>query len=395
MANFGDKASALLVEVQKQQAKLDGEVEQVRQEAERLLEAARKVDESSSGSNFGYHGELFYGDFQRPPLGERFSVEWGGLNGLPHGWRARSPEEVKQRIEEMAGIGSDRVKARAGHFIGEAKELQTQLLIELAPLHNINGFAKEKDLLNGLEKLDWADNAHNEYAARAINSFPRMTRDREAIMQGRILPAHTYYEAVAVQASKQAEAVRQFWRSAERLLKQLQSQMSGIPTPAILPASKAETHATSEREKTAFLVHGRAEGAQQTVARFLEKLELNVIILSEQPNKGRTIIEKFEQHSNVGFAVALLTPDDVGGLAEDPGNLNPRARQNVILELGYFIGKLGRASVCALYVDGVELPSDLHGIGYVSFDAVGGWKLKLATEMRASGMKVDLNKAVS
>jgi hypothetical protein len=124
------------------------------------------------------------------------------------------------------------------------------LLIELAPLHNINGFEKEKDLLNGLEKLSWADSAHNEYAARALNSIPRMTRDSEAKMQGRILPAHTYYEAVAVQVSKQAEAVREFWRSAERLLKQLQSQMSAIPTPAILPASKAEAkHVKGEREK--------------------------------------------------------------------------------------------------------------------------------------------------
>jgi predicted nucleotide-binding protein len=99
---------------------------------------------------------------------------------------------------------------------------------------------------------------------------------------------------------------------------------------------------------------------KESVARFLEKLDLRPIILHEQPNKGRTVIEKFEAHSDVGFAVVLLTPDDVGGLASSPDKLSRRARQNVILELGYFIGKLGRAKVCALYKEGVEIPSDIH-----------------------------------
>ena len=111
-----------------------------------------------------------------------------------------------------------------------------------------------------------------------------------------------------------------------------------------------------------FLVHGHDQAVTSIVARFLEKLKLEAVILHEQPNEGQTIIEKFERHADVGFAVVLLTPDDMGGIA--PGsNLQPRARQNVILELGYFIGKLGRPRVCALYVTGVELPSDLHGVG--------------------------------
>ena len=140
-----------------------------------------------------------------------------------------------------------------------------------------------------------------------------------------------------------------------------------------------------------FVVHGHDSAATESVARFLGKLDLNPIILHEQPNLGRTLIEKFEANSGVGFAVVLLTPDDIGGVATG-GELQPRARQNVILELGYFIGKLGRSRVCALYTTGIEIPSDIHGVAYVPFDASGGWRLKLAHEIRATGIAVDLAK---
>ena len=142
-----------------------------------------------------------------------------------------------------------------------------------------------------------------------------------------------------------------------------------------------------------FLVHGHDDAVKESVARFLEKLDLKPVILHEQPNQGKTVIEKFEAHSDVGFAVVLLTPDDVGGLPSSLDKLSRRARQNVILELGYFIGKLGRAKVCALYVEGVEIPSDIHGVLYVPYDAGNGWRLKLANEIKAAGIAIDLNLA--
>ncbi|MCA9601666.1 MAG: nucleotide-binding protein [Polyangiales bacterium] len=143
-----------------------------------------------------------------------------------------------------------------------------------------------------------------------------------------------------------------------------------------------------------FLVHGHDERHLDSVARFLEKF-VRVTILREQPNKGRTIIEKFESYADVGFAVVLLTPDDLGGAAE--GNrdaFRARARQNVILELGYFLGRLGRARVCALYVDGVEIPSDYAGVLFVPLDESGNWKLLLAKELRAAEFPIDLNEAL-
>lgn len=143
-----------------------------------------------------------------------------------------------------------------------------------------------------------------------------------------------------------------------------------------------------------FVVHGHDGEAKEAVARFLERLDLQPIILHEQANKGQTLIEKFEANSDVAFAVVLLTPDDEGRAVEPGGQpLHPRARQNVILELGFFFGKLSRARVCGLYRAGVELPSDMAGIVYIPYDEHGGWKMALAREVKAAGIAVDINAA--
>ena len=121
-------------------------------------------------------------------------------------------------------------------------------------------------------------------------------------------------------------------------------------------------------------------------------MSLKPIILHERPNQGRTIIEKFEQHAQVGFAIALLTPDDVGGSNKDGGNLKPRARQKVIFEFGYFIGLLGRNRVCALRKGDVEIPSDYDGVVYILLDDAEGWKIKLFKELKGAGIDVDANR---
>ena len=150
--------------------------------------------------------------------------------------------------------------------------------------------------------------------------------------------------------------------------------------------------ATGGVSNDVFVVHGRKPGPREEVARLLAKLGLKPIILHEQPSEGRTIIEKIEWRSDVGYAVVLLTADDRGGLIDaDPSTYNPRARQNVILELGYFLGKLKRQRVCVLYEKGVEIPSDYQGVVYVPLDERGAWKFELAKEMRAVGFNIDLN----
>ena len=156
--------------------------------------------------------------------------------------------------------------------------------------------------------------------------------------------------------------------------------------------------AAQENERTntneVFVIHGRNEGTRALVARFLEQLNLKPVILDEQSNQGLTIIEKFERHAQVGFAVALLTPDDTGSLQGDESNLNPRARQNVIFELGFFIGQLGREGVCALTKGNVEIPSDYAGVVYIPLDDSGAWKFQLVRELKAAGFDVDANRAL-
>lgn len=124
----------------------------------------------------------------------------------------------------------------------------------------------------------------------------------------------------------------------------------------------------------------------------MEKLELKAIILHEQPNLGRTIIEKLEQHaSDTIFAVAILSSDDVGYPKSKTDDAKPRARQNVILELGYFSGLLGRKRVVVLYETGVEIPSDFLGVVYIPIDAAGSWRFALEKELKYRGMNIDLN----
>lgn len=166
----------------------------------------------------------------------------------------------------------------------------------------------------------------------------------------------------------------------------LEEELSETASPAL---AETKSIRPAELSRRVFVVHGHDEGARESLARFLEKLGFEAIILHEKASGGKTVIEKVEAHSEVDFAVVLLTPDDVGGERAD--TLQPRARQNVLLELGYFIGKLGRHNVCALRKGNVEVPSDFSGVVYIDLDAHGAWKQGLAKELDGAGHVVDWN----
>jgi predicted nucleotide-binding protein len=159
-----------------------------------------------------------------------------------------------------------------------------------------------------------------------------------------------------------------------------------VPEATVLPAR------TGPAARKVFIVHGHGDGAREAVARYLEKLGFEAIILHEQASRGRTIIEKIEDHGEVGFAVVLLTPDDVGG--PNLAALKARARQNLIMELGYFIARLTRSRVCALKRGDVEVLSDFGGVVYTEFDENGGWKTSLGRELKAAGFNIDWNAAM-
>lgn len=141
--------------------------------------------------------------------------------------------------------------------------------------------------------------------------------------------------------------------------------------------------------KEVFVIHGRDNETKTAVSNFLRELGLKPVILDEQLNQGQTVIEKLEQSAQVGFAVALFTPDDIGSLQSKENTLTPRARQNVIFELGYFIRRLGRKRVCALTKGRVEIPSDYAGVVYIPLDDSEGWKQRLLEELKSAGLEVN------
>lgn len=194
----------------------------------------------------------------------------------------------------------------------------------------------------------------------------------------------------------EADARRQFLSNHPKTIALLQGLIQRVEERTVggasLPNKAERTDALLSRR--VFVVHGHNEEIKQAVGRVLEQLGLEPVILHEQADKGRTLIEKFEDHgSEAAFAVILMTGDDRGG----PGDASHetyrlRARQNVLLEMGFFLGSLGRRRVCVLYESAVEIPSDYAGVLYKKLDEAGAWKFELARELAAAGIEVDANR---
>lgn len=159
------------------------------------------------------------------------------------------------------------------------------------------------------------------------------------------------------------------------------------------PNDERPGRATPPPNAPIFLVHGRDLLRRETVRRFLERVtKRDVVVLADQPNRGQDLLGKLLSHAqSAGFAVILLTPDDVGGL--ESGSMSPRARQNVVFELGLFIALLGRDRVAAINDPSVEIPTDFSGVAYIP---MGGdsWQIELARELKAAGIEVSLDRAI-
>ena len=196
------------------------------------------------------------------------------------------------------------------------------------------------------------------------------------------LPPANLFARPGNDVEKHNRAVREFIRRLESMADNIEQLSLVVPPP--------EAVRSTETNSRVFLVHGRDEGLLAQVARFLEsRLKLEVTILDEQPSEGRTVIEKIEAFSGARFAVVLMTPDDEGRLAGSGEPVNPRARQNVVFELGFFMGLLTRKNVCVIDEPNMPEFSDLAGV--VTVLPRTGWELRLAKEIRASGIEVDFN----
>ena len=233
----------------------------------------------------------------------------------------------------------------------------------------------------GSATLEWPSDQREELGL-VILLIDRFAENSNAAMDF----SHTFYYAGNKLTANLQNMVAQLIVPFARDYIDYVKTVTGTTEPTMLPERSGPA------ARKVFIVHGHDEGARESVARFLEQLKFDPIILHEQANQGRTIIEKIEAHGDVGFAVILLTPDDVGSLRG--GDLQPRARQNVLLELGYFVGRLGRSRVCALKRGDVEVPSDFGAVVYEPFDASGAWKQALSRELQAAGFDIDWNVAM-
>lgn len=183
-----------------------------------------------------------------------------------------------------------------------------------------------------------------------------------------------------------------FDTSLKRVLSLGSAKPDRAETRPIASSPVASAHSVNRK---VFVVHGRNATMKEAVAHYLLKIGLEPVILHDQPNKGRTLFTKFQEVAQeASFAVVLLYPDDLGNVAAEAlelkdGGLNPRARQNVILELGFFIGKLGSAHVAALVSGSVEKPSDFDGVLYIPYSDDNNWRELLLRELKAANVPFD------
>ncbi len=283
----------------------------------------------------------------------------------------RASELFHYNVNELIGLSESELRGRIGGLLALWSACQESL-------HRVKGWTDDADYLR--------DSWHG--------------RDKVKQLVGRI--GEVYRFSNEVQASLTHSSLDNLLALRDRFRNGLLA-LDTLHQALIHREARELTNMTARLRNSAkdtspgrdiFLVHGHDTAAREEIARFLEGIDTTVRILHEMPNAGRTIIEKFEDYSDAGYAVALLTADDVAHAKQTPEISFSRARQNVVFELGYFIGKLGRGRVCALVQDGVERPSDIDGLVYIALDKAGGWKMALAKDIKNAGINVNLNKLI-
>lgn len=226
----------------------------------------------------------------------------------------------------------------------------------------------EKTIQNLLKEEDFKDFKKINYSATSfIINGDNSARSTIAHNRGR--------EKAKGMLESFIDEINEFWEDEEKI------DVIEVET------KKLKTIQSLDKSKV-FIVHGHDNEMKFEVARFIEKLGFEPVILHEQASEGKTIIEKIEAHTNVGFGIVLYSPCDIGGKSEN--NLSPRARQNVVFEHGFLIAKLERKNVVALVKGKVETPGDISGVVYVEMNS--SWQQDIAKELKSAEYAVDFNK---
>ena len=280
----------------------------------------------------------------------------------------RRIDGLRRCIKELEDFKPETVQKRYG--ISEVIEIETSIKDALAAAFG-----------NGTHRYNRFEDAAN------LDAGPHTVRMAPAFGRGQSID---YDQRDAVEARQYlAEGKQRSIGLLQLAIRSLEDDLADLAPSSPTPPQIART--SSDK---VFLVHGRDDDAKNEVALFLRNIGLDPIILHLKPNGGRDLLTKFrEESAGAGFAVVLMTPDDEGSIAGG-GDRQPGARQNVVFELGFFIGKLGPSSVAALVKGNVERPSDFNGIVYIPFDA-GSWKTLLARELHHAKIPFDPAKAFS
>ena len=263
-------------------------------------------------------------------------------------------------------------------------KIQKQIDLGQAHEEAVIGSAADLDHASG-EKRSWHD--YNKELLGTIFDNIKISKEYESSSHGAIFSMGNrgFYEKV----DDYRESVRYKLKALQSILRRIElfeEPHKDANLPAVI-----ETPVIGS-DKNVFIVHGHDEELKEKTARLVSDLGLSPIILHEQVNSGLTLIEKLEINAERStFAIILLTPDDTGySVADGQKKAEKRARQNVILELGYFIGKFGRSRTSAVY-KGLKAPSDFDGIVYISYDDEGAWRYKIAKELKAAGYDINMN----
>ncbi len=204
--------------------------------------------------------------------------------------------------------------------------------------------------------------------------------------------------SVSMREPSLGEKIAGIYKDVDKKIHRLDSiieRIELIPLKSVVQntsSNQQEGLPSQPRSKKVFVVHGRDEVAKTSLEVFLHEIGLEPVVLHRQADEGMTIIEKFEKHSEVGYAFILLTPDEIAYLSteeEKPDTdrqKESRARPNVIFEFGYFVGKLGRSRVCCLYTGNVSLPSDVSGMIYKRYEkSIEEVAYSVIKDLKASG----------
>lgn len=250
--------------------------------------------------------------------------------------------------------------------------------------------------INSMEALNVAKNEYSKWNAFNVELLKRIFTTEELAEEY----SHWFVASVSMRPPSLGERITDLYKDIDQKIHRIDSIIERLE---LIPLSNATSTTTSSKNlirasvktKKVFVVHGHDEIAKTNLEVFLSEIGLEPIVLHRQADEGQTVIEKFEKHSDVGYAFILLTPDEIAYIKSDDSKTDSerkkefRARPNVIFEFGYFVGKLGRSRVCCLYTGDVSLPSDVSGMIYKKYTTkIDEVAYSVIKDLKASGYEI-------